>query len=308
MRNSFAKALLAEARNDPRIILVTGDLGYGILDEFQRELPKQFMNVGIAEQSMMSLAAGLAGEGFRPFVYSIANFSTFRCLEQIRNDVSYMNNPVTIISVGAGLGYGSHGYSHHAIEDIAIIRALGNVEIYSPGDPDETVNCLRKILNSSSPAYLRLGKGGESNFQSLENSESLDSPRVLINSPDRSAILSTGSIGALAIKALESIEEAGSSTNIVSVRNLNRREIGIFLMEQNFEFVLTLEEHVFPGGFGSQILEIVNDLGLKTQISRMALRTDLHDQVGSSSYLLSKHKITSANISSQFLKQRKLSH
>lgn len=304
MRNSFAKALLVEAKRNPKIILVTGDLGYGVLDDFQNVLPKQFLNVGIAEQSMMSLAAGLASKGYRPFVYSIANFSTFRCLEQIRNDVSYMANPVTIISVGAGLGYGSHGYSHHAIEDIAIIRSLGNIEIYSPGDPDETLWCLKSILSSDSPAYIRLGKGGETNFQSSSDQGQLQSPRTIRYSLDRSAILSTGSIGILSFEALKKIEEAGYSTNFVSVSKLNDQEIGKFLIERNFEFIMTLEEHVHPGGFGSQILEIVNKVGLSTRVSKMALKTNLNHHVGSSGYLLTLHGLTPEEIATTFINMR----
>ena len=304
MRNSFARELLILAKNDPRIVLVTGDLGFGVLDDFQRELPDQFMNVGVAEQSMMSLAAGLASQGFRPFVYSIANFSTFRCLEQIRNDVSYMNNPVTIISVGAGVGYGSHGYTHHAIEDLAIIRTLNNVSVYSPGDPDEAVECLRSILNSNSPAYIRLGKGGERNFQHSPRSTLMESPRLLVGSVDKSAILSTGSIGNLALEAVKRIEERGLSTNVFSLRNLQDREISEFLQLYNFDFVLTIEEHVSMGGFGSQILEVINNLGISTRVSRIALRNDIHDQIGSSGYLLQLHGITSENIAEAFIAAR----
>jgi len=161
LRNAFATQLLDIARADSSILLITGDLGYGVLDRFQQELPEQFINAGVAEQTMMSMAAGLAASGYRPFVYSIANFPTFRCLEQIRNDVCYMDNPVTIVSVGAGLVYGVHGYSHHAVEDLAIIRSLPNITIYSPCDSVETKYSVNKILESKHPAYLRLGKGGE---------------------------------------------------------------------------------------------------------------------------------------------------
>ena len=159
MRTAFARNLLEIAKVDSSVILLTGDLGYGVLDDFSSQLPDQFINAGISEQSMMSMAAGFASKGFRPFVYSIANFPTFRCLEQIRNDVCYMGNPVTIVSVGAGLGYGNLGYSHHAIEDIAIIRSLSEMQIYSPCDSNEVGYVLEKIMNENKPSYLRFGKG-----------------------------------------------------------------------------------------------------------------------------------------------------
>lgn len=298
MRNALAKFLLTEAHKDPRIVLITGDLGFGVLNKFQSELPNQFLNAGIAEQSMMSMAAGLASQGFRPFVYSIANFSTFRCLEQIRNDVSYMGNPVTIISVGAGLGYGSHGYSHHAVEDISIMRSLGNIHMYSPADPSETVSCLSEILANNSPAYIRVGKGGEANLSQQLASNSL--PRIIKASDDSSAIISTGAIGGVGLKAHELLSESNTDTNLVSVPWLNWNVISEFLISNNFEFILTLEEHVLPGGFGSLLLEIINSLGLSTRVKRMGLRTDLHNQVGSMNYLLNLHGLNPIQVANNF--------
>ncbi len=137
MRNSFIDVLLQKAKQDERIILLTGDLGYGVVDQFARELPRQFINFGINEQTMMSAAGGLASKGFKPFVYSIGNFPTFRCLEQIRNDVCYMNLDVTIVALGAGFAYGTAGYSHHLIEDISAISPLPHIQIFSPADTFE---------------------------------------------------------------------------------------------------------------------------------------------------------------------------
>lgn len=298
MRNALAEFLLTEAHNNQNIVLITGDLGFGVLNKFQSELPDQFMNAGIAEQSMMSMAAGLASQGFRPFVYSIANFSTFRCLEQIRNDVSYMDNPVTIISVGAGLGYGSHGYSHHAVEDISIMRSLGNVDVYSPGDPSETVSCLSGILAINRPAYIRVGKGGEAALSQRPASDSL--PRIIKSSDDSSAIISTGAIATVALKAHQLLTESGRDTNLVSVPWLDCNVISEFLRLNNFEFILTLEEHVLPGGFGSLLLEVINSLGLSTRVKRMGLRTDLHNQVGSMNHLLNLHGLNPIEVANNF--------
>lgn len=161
MRDTFVKTLLAEAKVDPNVVLITGDLGFGVLEEFEKELPSQFINSGVAEQSMIGLASGIASTGKRVFVYSIGNFPTIRALEQIRNDVCYMNNPVVIVAVGSGYSYGSHGYTHHALEDIAAMRALPNMNVVSPADPVETEVLTRFLVKDRSPSYLRLGRSGE---------------------------------------------------------------------------------------------------------------------------------------------------
>ena len=164
MRNTFVKTLYEQAKIDENIILITGDLGFQLFDDFQKNLPKQFINAGLTEQSMMSMAAGIASTGKRVFVYSIANFSTLRCLEQIRNDVCYMNNSVVVVSVGAGFAYGTLGYSHHATEDIAIMRSLPNMQIISPCDQLETEVVTKILAKTVNPSYLRLGKTGEINL------------------------------------------------------------------------------------------------------------------------------------------------
>ena len=153
MRDAFIQTLLEEAKRDSNLILITGDLGFGVLESFERELPRQFLNSGIAEQSMLGLAAGIASTGKRVFVYSIGNFPTLRALEQIRNDVCYMNNPVVIVSVGSGYSYGSQGYTHHALEDIAAMRALPNMNVISPADPIETEILTRYLASDRKPAY-----------------------------------------------------------------------------------------------------------------------------------------------------------
>jgi len=164
MRNAFIDELVLLARKNEKIALVVGDLGYNVVEPFADEFPDRFINAGVAEQNMTGLAAGMASEGFHVFTYSIANFPTFRCAEQIRNDIDYHNLPVTIVTVGGGLSYGNLGYSHHAIQDYALIRCMPNMLIAAPGDPMETRACLRYLVDNPQPSYLRLGKAGEPNF------------------------------------------------------------------------------------------------------------------------------------------------
>ena len=164
MRNAFIEELVTLATQHPHIALIVGDLGYSVVEPFADRFPERFINAGVAEQNMTGLAAGMASEGYHVFTYSIANFPTFRCAEQIRNDVDYHRLPVTVVSVGGGLAYGALGYSHHAVQDYALMRSFPNMLIAAPGDPMEVRACMRYLVAHPQPSYLRLGKAGEPNF------------------------------------------------------------------------------------------------------------------------------------------------
>ena len=161
MRNHLINELTAIAKKDKDVMLIAGDLGFGVLNEFMETLPDQFINAGICEQNMASVAAGLALEGKKVYVYSIGNFPGIRCLEQVRNDICYHNANVKIIVVGGGFAYGQLGMSHHATEDLSIMRSLPNMTVYSPSDPLEAVDVIREAYATEGPGYIRLGKGGE---------------------------------------------------------------------------------------------------------------------------------------------------
>ena len=161
MRDTFVKTLLEIAKKDKNVYIVTGDLGFGVLRPFWEELPDQIINAGIAEQNMTSIAAGLALQGKIVYTYSIGNFPTLRCIEQIRNDCAYHNANVKVVCVGGGFVYGSLGMSHHATEDIAVMRALPDVAVFAPGDLCEAEEITKAIANYEGTCYLRLGRGGE---------------------------------------------------------------------------------------------------------------------------------------------------
>src|SRR5260221_14766212 len=161
MRDAFFKSLVEIAESDQRIMFLTGDLGFGAVNEFVKRCPRQFLNVGVAEQNMTGIAAGLAMAGKTVFTYSIANFPTLRCLEQIRNDVCYHNADVKVVSVGGGFTYGAMGATHHAIEDLAVMRSLPGMVVVAPGDPVEARAATRAVIAYSGPCYVRLGKAGE---------------------------------------------------------------------------------------------------------------------------------------------------
>jgi len=166
VRNRFIQELVQAARDGKNVALMVGDLGFKVVEPFADEFPERFFNAGVAEQNMMGMAAGLASEGIHVFAYSIANFPTFRCAEQIRNDIDYHKLPVTIVTVGGGLAYGNLGYSHHAIQDYALMRVLPNMLIAAPADPMEVTACTRYLVNNPQSSYLRLGKAGEQDIHS----------------------------------------------------------------------------------------------------------------------------------------------
>jgi transketolase len=279
--------------------LITGDLGYGVLDEFQSSIPNQFLNFGITEQSMMSAAAGLAQEGYRPFVYSIANFPTFRCLEQIRNDICYMNLGVTIVAIGAGFSYGTAGYSHHLIEDISSLRALSNLEIFSPADPVETENIVSYLARTSAPAYLRLGRGGEPNLHKTEYLEQKVNSKRLLQGSDP-AIFFTGSIGGNVIKAADLLNQYGFYPSVFSISQIHPMNLdGIDQSVLNMP-ILTVEEHILRGGFGSAVLEETSTLNKNSRVLRLGIDKINYTLAGSQDFLRDANGLGVSNIAEAY--------
>ena len=295
MRNIFIRELTIKAKIDPRIVLITGDLGYGVLDDFRQSCPSQFINSGIAEQSMISMAGGFSTLSLRPFVYSIANFPTFRALEQIRNDVSYMNHPVTIVSVGAGLAYGAHGYTHHAVEDLAIIHALPNIDIYSPNTEDEVIWSLEKILAAERPAYLRLGLL-EPEFSGVISLKGPISTTDIHISDYDGVICWTGSMGKLAFEASEYLKSQGRNPLLISMPSLTSDYFSKLFEIIKDRPLLTLEEHTLKGGFGSMILEFASNIGRNFPIKRIGIPPETNSLIGSREYLLGVSRISSREI------------
>jgi len=264
MRDIFVQTLLEEAKRDSSVMLVTGDLGFGVLENFERELPSQFLNAGVAEQSMVGLAAGIASTGKRVFVYSIGNFPTFRALEQIRNDVCYMNNPVVIVSVGSGYSYGSQGYTHHAIEDIAVMRALPNMNVISPADPIETEILTKFLVGDRRPSYFRLGRSGEKNLN-LITPLLKDGRFSKIRSGRDGSIIFSGSIGDIVLDACQYLDSRGINISVYSVPFLSQISRNDLEALDGTKPIVVVEEHSLRGGLSSAILEsiAINQIDLK---------------------------------------------
>ena len=300
MRDTFVKTLLEEAKNNPDIILMTGDLGYGVLEDFQKELPAQFINSGVNEQTMMGMAAGYASTGKRVFVYSIGNFPTLRCLEQIRNDVCLMNNPVVVVSVGAGYAYGSQGYTHHALEDIAVLRALPNMEVIVPADPAETRELTLAIIASSKPTYLRLGKSNEPAIHTAPPKVSFGTINEISAGSD-GTLLFSGSVGVVAVAAAKELAAQGISVAVASMPFVSTIDINYLRGALIKGPVIIIEEHSYRGGVGSAVLEIANSSNLQGSIGLIAADQNNLSQIGDQNFLRAANGINVENIVKKFI-------
>lgn len=283
MRNTFISNLTELASIDESIFLVVGDLGYGVVEIFENKFPSRFLNAGIAEQNMIGLSAGLAKSGYKVFVYSIANFPTLRCLEQIRNDVCYGDLDVTIVSVGAGFSYGVLGYSHFAIEDISIMRTLPGINILSPSDPIEVKSAVKFALSNPGPKYLRLGKNGEQVIHSI-NDVSLESP-IEIHNGDKFCLLVTGSIATEALLAVKKFkEEFNVNVAVFTIPIIGARSLHEFNFKK-YSRIFTLEEHVANGGFGSFIAEYIVDNNIAVDLTRIFISAESIKLIGDQAFL-----------------------
>ena len=252
MRDTFVRALMAIARRDKRVMLLTGDLGFGVLTPFADAFPKQFLNVGVAEQNMTGVATGLALEGKIVFTYSIGNFPTLRCLEQIRNDVCYHNANVKIVCIGGGFCYGALGISHHATEDLAIMRVLPQMQVMAPGDLAETHLITQIAYEASGPCYLRLGRGGETKVHQSPVKVSLGQGIPLYPQGDV-ALLATGGILGQAVTARQILGGQGVSASLHSLPFLQPLDQGLIRrLAQTSRLVVTIEEHNIIGGLGAR--------------------------------------------------------
>ena len=287
MRNAFIEELVKLADENPQVFLVVGDLGYSVIEPFAEKFPDRFINAGVAEQNMTTLAAGLASEGYHVFTYSIANFPTFRCAEQIRNDVAYHNLPVTVVSVGGGLAYGNLGYSHHAVQDYALIRSMPNMIITAPCDPMETRACLRFLVKNPQPSYLRLGKVGEKNLRSdIPNNmgSGLWMP-IQINKNATHTYVTTGASAQIVSKWLEN--KIGNDSNFYSVPIWSSKDRLMQVQKfEKYKSITSVEDHLIDGGFGSWLLEsLPTNTGLRDKLDLRALSPEVCGLVGDQNFL-----------------------
>lgn len=296
MRNAFVHTLREAVEGQPDLLLITGDLGYGVLTDFQTQFPEHFLNVGICEQNMSAVAAGAALEGKKVFTYSIANFPTLRCLEQIRNDIAYHDLDVTIVAVGGGFAYGALGMSHHATEDIAILRALPNMTVFTPCDPQETRLVARLALSMPSPCYIRLGKGGEPELHTQPFTLALGKALTLREGAEV-ALCCAGSIAGEALKAAEQLATEDISCGVYSFPTVKPIDVNlIHTLAASAKLLVTIEEHNIVGGFGGAVSELLSVLDSHAPLVRLGLQDVYSSAVGSQAYLRSFYHIDAQSI------------
>ncbi len=302
MRDTFVRTLTRLATADPRVMLLTGDLGFGVLDRFAATLPAQFVNVGVAEQNMAGVAAGLALEGRIAFTYSIGNFPTLRCLEQLRNDAAYHQANVKVVAIGGGFSYGALGMSHHATEDLAILRAIPGIAVFSPGCLWEVEAITEAIVKTPGTCYFRLDKSDAGRTNRPGETFQLGKLRELRAGTD-ATLVATGGILIEALKAADELAAHGVSARVLSCHSLRPFDVdGLLQACRETRVLVTVEEHVIEGGLGGVVAETCMDHGVTPEaFARVGLRHGFSSVVGSQSYLRGHYGMDAAAIVSATL-------
>lgn len=290
MRDAFIETLTELATEDPRLMLITGDLGYGVITKFAERFPNQFVNAGVAEQNMASIACGMALSGWRVYTYSIANFPTLRCLEQVRNDICYHDCDVTIVAVGGGFSYGQLGMSHFATEDLAIMRALPNMRVVAPTEKWEAQDLVRDLAKNKGPAYLRIDKGAGGVSRRVGERAVLGKARRVREGADATIIVA-GGILLEALIAAERLAALGVQCRIEAMHTIKPLDEGaIISAATETGGVVTLEEHNRVGGLRGAVAETLLSAGACAGFFRSIALDDLFPTiVGDQPYLRGRY-------------------
>ena len=296
MRKAFNEELLKAARQDKRIHMILADIGYGEIEPFANEFPERFINCGVAEQNMTGVACGVALAGNIAITYSIANFPTLRCLEQVRNDVCYHNANVKIVIIGGGMAYGPLGVSHHSTEDLAIMRALPNLKVIAPCDIYEARSAVHAMLAYDGPVYYRCGYKGEKNLHSGPVNFEIGKALKLREGKD-AAIIFTGTIGINALQAADELEKQGYFVKLISMHTVKPIDVAAVLDAAETGCIVTVEEHNICGGMGSAVAEALMDNGAgNIRFKRMALPDVNVCKIGSEEWLRDQYGLGVADI------------
>jgi transketolase len=293
VRDTFIASLTRLAERDPRVFLITGDLGFGVLDEFSKTRPHQFLNAGVAEQNMTGLATGLALDGRIVFTYSIANFPTLRPLEQIRNDAAYHGANVNVVAIGGGFSYGALGISHHATEDLAILRALPGVTVVSPGDDWETECAVAELAALPGTTYLRLDKSSAGRTQRPGERFELGKARTLREGTDVTLVATGGILGVALAAADELRDSQGIQCRVLSMHTINPLDtVALVSAAHETGGIITVEEHTVAGGLGGAVAETLLESGdVPRAFHRIGLRAGFSSIVGTQDYLRAAYEL-----------------
>lgn len=305
MRDTFFATLSKLAKENKNIEVVTGDLGFGVLKPFWEAHPDQIINAGIAEQNLTSVAAGMALEGKTVFTYSIGNFPTLRCLEQIRNDCAYHNANVKVVCVGGGFVYGSLGMSHHATEDIAVMRALPDVTVLCPGDLVEAKAVTEAIAKYPGTCYVRLGRGGEKKIHP-DNINFEIGKAIKVQDGCDIAIFSTGAIFEEVAETCEILKDSNIIPTVYTFPTVKPIDTDVIKeIAATHKIIVTCEEHNLSGGFGSAVAEVLAELPSHARLLRMGMNDQYCTIVGDQKYLRDQYGISGKKIAEKILHEVK---
>jgi transketolase len=290
------KALTELARRDPRVLLLTGDLGYMALEPFAEKYPDRFVNVGVAEQNMVGLATGLAEAGFLPFVYSIVNFAVLRPYEFIRNGPVRHRLPVRVVGMGGGLEYGHNGASHHGLEDVGVTRVQPGLSVIAPADHEQARAALLATWDLPGPVYYRLGKDDRTTVPGLGGRFEYGRAQV-IREGDDLLLIAMGGVAAEAAEAAAVLADRGVSCAVVVVSTLSPAPVDdLVRLLARFPVALTVEAHYVVGGVGSLVSEVVAEHGLGTRVARCGVRAAPDGVSGSQGYLHRRHGLSAESV------------
>ena len=298
MRTAFIEKITEMARKDSNLYLLTGDLGFSVIEDFKKEFPNRFYNVGIAEQTMAGIAAGLSLSGKTVFTYSIASFATMRCYEQIRNDIAYHNLKIRIVGVSSGFSYSNSGFTHHSESDVGIMRCIPNMTIIAPGDPIEVEKAMDKSVDFKGPIYFRLGRKGEPYLHD-ENVDFSIGKGIVMKEGKDIALISSGNTLEVTKEIAEELEKQGISVRLISMHTIKPIDRLLVLDTlSRVKTILTIEEHNIIGGLGSAVAEIIAESDLKTNVhfKRIGIKDKFCEIAGDHDFIvnhcdMSKQKI-----------------
>jgi transketolase len=296
MRNAFADEVTRIAKADPRVVLLSGDIGNRLFDKLRAQSSSQFLNCGVAEQNMMGVAAGMGLSGLRPIVYTITPFTTVRCLEQIKIDVAYHESPVIVVGTGSGLSYASLGPTHHSLEDFAIFRAIPNLQVLAPWDAPSLRACLRMALVSGKPTYIRIGKKGEADLCEGRAVPAIGDGLVL-QTGKQLGILAVGTVAQEAVAAARILSQQGIEAEVVLTHTVKPCPTVLFdSLLSRFECFVIVEEHARIGGFGESFLSHLAQQGLRKRVTCLGTGDSFMHVVGSQAFARSHFGIDAASI------------
>lgn len=299
MRNSFVDALVQMAQNDPRLVLLTADLGYTVLEPFAERFPQRFYNVGISEQNMVGMATGLAEAGFIPYVYSIASFMALRPYEFIRLGPAHHRLPVRIVGVGGGFDYGHNGISHYALEDLGIMRMLPEIAVVAPSDCRQAHAAVLATRDFPGPVYYRLGKNNKNTIPGLEGRFELGGLQMVREGAD-ALILATGSIAFEAIDAAATLAAEGIECAVAIVACLAPApEEALAAALASHTAALTIEGHGITGGLGSLVAEVIAERAIPCRLHRLGVRQSVAGVIGSQPYMHHLHQMDAAALAAR---------